>query len=209
MMRDVSAAGTAVVFASTDLEEVFEVADVIYTMFAGSIVARYERQEAAATQVLADMTDRDAAAGGLLLDEIEEELVRAAEQAPTPVGAEISSALTDPARDSRRVDEPEPQEPVAVTHRTLLRPVIAVLAVVALATAALTTPGFFSVTNAQVILTSATITGLLAVGITPIMICGRSFSLAMGVGSSSARWCSSRLSAGTSPSRLVPQSWSD
>jgi ABC-type sugar transport system ATPase subunit len=56
VIRGVANDGAAVVFTSTDLDEIFELADVIVTMFRGRVEGRYERENATTAQVLADMT---------------------------------------------------------------------------------------------------------------------------------------------------------
>ncbi|HEY0278313.1 MAG TPA: sugar ABC transporter ATP-binding protein [Solirubrobacterales bacterium] len=58
VLRAESDSGVGILFASTDMEELVELADVIYTMFAGQIVARYEASDAPGRQILADMTHR-------------------------------------------------------------------------------------------------------------------------------------------------------
>ena len=56
VIRAVAARGAGVVFVSTDLEEITELGDVIYTMFRGQIVGRHRRQDARSARILAEMT---------------------------------------------------------------------------------------------------------------------------------------------------------
>jgi len=55
LVRDAARAGTAVIFSSTELDEVLDLADVVVTMFGGRIVSVIPRAEASAASVLADM----------------------------------------------------------------------------------------------------------------------------------------------------------
>ncbi|HEY0278312.1 MAG TPA: ABC transporter permease [Solirubrobacterales bacterium] len=64
--------------------------------------------------------------------------------------------------------------------RLVLPRAVAVLAAAVMIVAAATTEGFFSSVNYQSILTSMSVTGILAVGLTPIMLSGNYFSLALG-----------------------------
>src|SRR5262249_55967778 len=48
--------GRAVIFSSTELEEVLDLADVVVTLFHGRIVSVVPRSEASASAILADMT---------------------------------------------------------------------------------------------------------------------------------------------------------
>lgn len=56
LMREFCDLGYAVVMASTDLEEVIGMADVIITLYRGKQVGRYRREEATLAQILADIT---------------------------------------------------------------------------------------------------------------------------------------------------------
>lgn len=56
LVREAARGGTAVIFSSTELDEVLDLADVVVTMFAGRIVSVIPRAEASAPSVLADMT---------------------------------------------------------------------------------------------------------------------------------------------------------
>ena len=59
LVRDAAREGTSVIFSSTELDEVLDLADVVVTMFAGRIVSVVPRAEASASSVLADMTTRE------------------------------------------------------------------------------------------------------------------------------------------------------
>jgi ABC-type sugar transport system ATPase subunit len=56
LVREAARGGTAVIFSSTELDEVLDLADVVVTMFAGRIVSVIPRAEASAASVLTDMT---------------------------------------------------------------------------------------------------------------------------------------------------------
>lgn len=56
LIRDFCARGHAVVLASSDLEEVLGMGDVIVTMYRGRQVGRYRREQATMHRVLADIT---------------------------------------------------------------------------------------------------------------------------------------------------------
>jgi ABC-type sugar transport system ATPase subunit len=56
LVRDAARAGTAVVFSSTELDEVLDLADVVVTLFHGRIVSVVPRAQASAAAILADMT---------------------------------------------------------------------------------------------------------------------------------------------------------
>lgn len=58
-LRDARDSGAAILFASTDLEEILELADVVYTMFRGQIVAHTRRGEADAATIVSDMTQSE------------------------------------------------------------------------------------------------------------------------------------------------------
>lgn len=67
----------------------------------------------------------------------------------------------------------------AVSARHVALPVLLGLLVAALAWAAVTTPGFFTIGNAQAILTSTIFVGMVAVGMTLVMVSGSFVSLAL------------------------------
>lgn len=56
LIRGAARDGVTVLFASTELDEILDLADVVVTMRAGRIVTRRERADATAAGVLADMT---------------------------------------------------------------------------------------------------------------------------------------------------------
>jgi ABC-type sugar transport system ATPase subunit len=56
LIRETARKGTAVIFSSTELDEVLDLADVVVTIFAGRIVSVVPRAEASASAILADMT---------------------------------------------------------------------------------------------------------------------------------------------------------
>lgn len=53
-----AASGATVIFASTELDEIVELSDLVVTLFAGRVVSRYDRESVSAGQVLSDMTHR-------------------------------------------------------------------------------------------------------------------------------------------------------
>jgi ABC-type uncharacterized transport system ATPase subunit len=55
-VRAAARRGTAVIFSSTELDEVLDLADVVVTIFHGRIVSIVPRDEASASAILADMT---------------------------------------------------------------------------------------------------------------------------------------------------------
>jgi ABC-type sugar transport system ATPase subunit len=55
LVRQAAREGAAVIFASTELDEVLDLADSVVTMFAGRIVSVVPKAEATASSVLADM----------------------------------------------------------------------------------------------------------------------------------------------------------
>lgn len=59
LIRGAAQNGTVVLFASTELEEILSLADVIVTMRGGRIVSRRGRDQAHARDILADMTHTD------------------------------------------------------------------------------------------------------------------------------------------------------
>jgi len=56
LVREAARKGTAVIFSSTELDEVLDLADVVVTIFHGRIVSVVPRAEASAPAILADMT---------------------------------------------------------------------------------------------------------------------------------------------------------
>jgi ABC-type sugar transport system ATPase subunit len=56
LIRHAARDGAVVLFASTELDEILELSDVIVTMFAGDIVSTHERGAVTGAAVLADMT---------------------------------------------------------------------------------------------------------------------------------------------------------
>ena len=56
LIRETARAGTAVIFSSTELDEVLDLADVVVTIFAGRVVSVVPRAQASASAILADMT---------------------------------------------------------------------------------------------------------------------------------------------------------
>ena len=56
LVREAARRGTAVLFSSTELDEVLDLADVVVTIFAGRIVSVVPRAEASASTILANMT---------------------------------------------------------------------------------------------------------------------------------------------------------
>ena len=56
LVRTAARRGTAVIFSSTELDEVLDLADVVVTIFHGRIVSVVPRDEASASAILADMT---------------------------------------------------------------------------------------------------------------------------------------------------------
>jgi ABC-type sugar transport system ATPase subunit len=60
LVRAAARNGTAVIFSSTELDEVLDLADVVVTIFAGRIVSTVPRAEASASAILADMTTSEA-----------------------------------------------------------------------------------------------------------------------------------------------------
>jgi ABC-type sugar transport system ATPase subunit len=56
LVRQAARGGTAVIFSSTELDEVLDLADVVVTLFHGRIVSVVPRAQASASAILADMT---------------------------------------------------------------------------------------------------------------------------------------------------------
>jgi ABC-type sugar transport system ATPase subunit len=65
LVREAARRGTAVIFSSTELDEVLDLADVVVTFFAGRIVSIVPRADASASSILADMTTSQSRAGGV------------------------------------------------------------------------------------------------------------------------------------------------
>jgi ABC-type sugar transport system ATPase subunit len=63
LIREAARRGTAVIFSSTELDEVLDLADVVVTIFAGRIVSVVPREYASASTILANMTTSEAAGG--------------------------------------------------------------------------------------------------------------------------------------------------
>jgi ABC-type sugar transport system ATPase subunit len=64
LIRETARKGTAVIFSSTELDEVLDLADVVVTIFAGRIVSVVPRAQASASAILADMTTSQSAQDG-------------------------------------------------------------------------------------------------------------------------------------------------
>ena len=64
LVREAARKGTAVIFSSTELDEVLDLADVVVTIFHGRIVSVVPRAEASAPVILADMTTSHASGKG-------------------------------------------------------------------------------------------------------------------------------------------------
>lgn len=58
LIRQAAAAGNTVIFASTELDELLDLADVVVTMFEGKVVSRRAAADATRQQILAEMTHR-------------------------------------------------------------------------------------------------------------------------------------------------------
>jgi ribose transport system ATP-binding protein/rhamnose transport system ATP-binding protein len=56
IMRELCDLGSALIMTSSDLEEVVGIADIVITLYRGSVVARYERDSIAMASILADIT---------------------------------------------------------------------------------------------------------------------------------------------------------
>ena len=65
LVREAARKGTAVIFSSTELDEVLDLADVVVTIFQGRIVSVVPRGEASAPAILADMTMSHASGEGV------------------------------------------------------------------------------------------------------------------------------------------------
>ncbi len=59
LIRHAAASGNAVVFYSTELDEILGLSDVVVTMFAGKMVSVHRASEVTAASVVAEMTHRD------------------------------------------------------------------------------------------------------------------------------------------------------
>ena len=58
LVRLAADSGATVIFASSELDEILELADVVFTVFNGKVVSRRPRHEVTAAQVLSEMTHR-------------------------------------------------------------------------------------------------------------------------------------------------------
>ncbi|MXP21784.1 ATP-binding cassette domain-containing protein [Gordonia sp. HNM0687] len=58
LIRHAAAQGVAVLFASTELDEVLDLADVVVTLYSGQVVAIRRRADTTLTEVFSDMTHR-------------------------------------------------------------------------------------------------------------------------------------------------------
>jgi ABC-type sugar transport system ATPase subunit len=59
LIQHAAASGNAVVFCSTELDEILDLSDVVVTMFAGRMVSVRRRADVTAASVVAEMTHRD------------------------------------------------------------------------------------------------------------------------------------------------------
>ena len=64
LVREAARKGTAVIFSSTELDEILDLSDVVVTIFAGRIVSVVPRAQASASAILADMTISQGAESG-------------------------------------------------------------------------------------------------------------------------------------------------
>jgi ABC-type sugar transport system ATPase subunit len=64
LVREAARNGTAVIFSSTELDEVLDLSDVVVTIFQGRIVSIVPRAEASASAILADMTTSHGSGAG-------------------------------------------------------------------------------------------------------------------------------------------------
>jgi len=58
LVRLAADAGATVIFASSELDEILELSDLVVTLFAGRVVSRRARRDASAAQVFSEMTHR-------------------------------------------------------------------------------------------------------------------------------------------------------
>jgi ABC-type sugar transport system ATPase subunit len=56
LVREASRRGVAVIFASTELDEILDLADVVVTMYKGDVVAALPREQVTARQISAHTT---------------------------------------------------------------------------------------------------------------------------------------------------------
>jgi ABC-type sugar transport system ATPase subunit len=56
IMRELCDLGAALIMTSSDLEEVIGIADIVITLYRGSVVARYDRDRIAMSSILGDIT---------------------------------------------------------------------------------------------------------------------------------------------------------
>jgi ABC-type sugar transport system ATPase subunit len=59
LIRLAAETGATVIFASSELDEILDLSDVVVTLFAGRIVSKRPRRETTAAQVLSEMTHRE------------------------------------------------------------------------------------------------------------------------------------------------------
>jgi ABC-type sugar transport system ATPase subunit len=59
LVREAAADGAAVIFASTELDELLELSDLVVTMYAGRVVSRLGHDDASQSRVLSDMTHQN------------------------------------------------------------------------------------------------------------------------------------------------------
>ena len=152
LVREAARKGTAVIFSSTELDEVLDLADVVVTIFAGRIVSVVPRAEASASAILADMTTSQSATGrsGVVSGPMTAAMGRFGLERRAIRLADIALAIW-----------------------------IAMLAAVTVY-GATTTTGFLTWSNFKAILTAAAFVGIIAVGLTVIVLSGNLFSLALG-----------------------------
>ena len=153
LVREAARKGTAVIFSSTELDEVLDLADVVVTIFAGRIVSVVPRAEASASAILADMTTEPERAerGGVVSGPMTAAMGRFGVERRSPRLADTALAVW-----------------------------IAVLAAVTDLRRRRPTTGFLTVSNLKAILTAAAFVGIIAVGLTVIVLSGNLFSLALG-----------------------------
>ncbi len=152
LVRAAARDGTAVIFSSTELDEVLDLADVVVTIFAGRIVSIVPRAQASASAILADMTT-------------------------THAGARRGGTVSSPETGAIRRFGVE-LRPIRLADAALAAWIALLVAVTVYGAA--TTTGFLTVSNLKAILTAAAFVGIIAVGLTVIVLSGNLFSLALG-----------------------------
>ena len=60
LIRHAASTGNCVIFASTELDEIMDLADTVVTMFAGRITRIARREDMTAADILAEMTHGEA-----------------------------------------------------------------------------------------------------------------------------------------------------